>query len=42
MPWKRIGKKIYKKTSNGLVLKQTCKSVENAKAALRLLESLKE
>jgi len=38
MPWKRKGKNIYKELPDGsLKLKQECDSVDNAKAALRLL-----
>jgi hypothetical protein len=38
MPWRRVKNKIYKVLPNGrLKLKQVCKSIENAKAALRLL-----
>ena len=39
MPWVRKGKTIYKKAGGKLVKKQTCESVEKAKAALRLLYS---
>ena len=44
MPYKRVGKKIYVLRSqpgrgSSWVLKQTCKSIESAKAALRLLRS---
>jgi hypothetical protein len=37
MPWVRRDKTIYKKVKGRLVKKQTCKSVESAKRALRLL-----
>lgn len=40
MPYKRKGKLIYKKSGSTWKLKQRCKSIDNAKAALRLLESL--
>ena len=38
MPWKRVGKKIYKKSGGKWVVKQVAKSVDAAKAALRILE----
>lgn len=40
MPYKRIGSNIYHKKDGKWVIKQQCKNVNNAKAALRLLESL--
>lgn len=40
MPYKIIGTTIYTKSSGEWRKKQTCKSVENAKRALRLLEAL--
>jgi hypothetical protein len=40
MPYKRKGKLIYHKKGGIWKIKQRCKSVDNAKAALRLLESL--
>lgn len=39
MPYKRVGRVIYKK-ANGWHKKQTCTSVENAKKALRLLRGI--
>lgn len=40
MPYKRLGTKIYTKASGTWKLKQTCKSIKNAKKALMLLEGL--
>jgi hypothetical protein len=40
MPYKRIGRKVYSKSIGRWRLKQTAKNVNNAKAALRLLNSL--
>lgn len=40
MPYKRKGKKIYSKASGKWKLKQTAKSVENAKKTLKLLYGL--
>jgi hypothetical protein len=40
MPYKRIGKKIYHKKQGRWKLKQTCKSVANAKKAMRFLSGL--
>lgn len=37
MPYKRVGKVIYHKVNGKWSVKQRCSSVENAKAALRLL-----
>ena len=42
MPYKRIGRKVYVKRNTGWVKKQTCKSINNAKAALRILKSLEK
>jgi len=39
MPWVRKGKTIFKKV-DGLQKKQTCDSVANAKAAMRLLHGI--
>ena len=40
MPYKRIGKSIYHYKDGQWEVKQRCKSVENAKAAFRLLEGI--
>jgi len=40
MPYKLVGKTIYTKSSGKWKKKQTCKSVANAKKALRLLRGL--
>jgi hypothetical protein len=41
MPWVRRKNKIYKKLSSGkLEIKQTCRSAENAKKAIKLLRGL--
>jgi hypothetical protein len=40
MPWIRKGKTIYKKAGGGLKKKQSCKSIPNAKKALKLLRGL--
>jgi len=40
MPYMRRGKKIYHKVGGKWKLKQTCISVEKAKAALRLLQGV--
>lgn len=40
MPYKLAGKKIYTARNSGWELKQTCKSVKNAKKALSLLQGL--
>ena len=40
MPYKRKGKVIYTKSSGTWKKKQTCKSVENAKKAFRLLQGI--
>ena len=37
MPWKRIGRVIYVKKDEHWRKKQTCKDVESAKKALKLL-----
>ena len=37
MPYKRIGKIVYKKTSKGWIKKATASSVEKAKKMIRLL-----
>jgi hypothetical protein len=37
MPYRRVGKKIYSKSSGKWKLKQTCKSAKNAKSAMKLL-----
>ena len=37
MPYKRLGKTVYKKTSKGWVKKATASSVENAKKMIKLL-----
>lgn len=42
MPYKRIGNIIYAKHRGRYIKKQTCKSVSNAKAALRLLKDLEK
>lgn len=43
MPYKRVGKDIYVKKGKRWVLKQRCKSVENAKKALKILyKAMKE
>ncbi len=38
MPYKRVGNKVFTKSSGNWKVKQTCKSTDNAKAAIRLLE----
>ena len=40
MPYKRIGRKIYHKKNGKWSVKQTATSIENAKAAMRLLEGI--
>lgn len=40
MPYKRIGSKIYTKSSGTWRLKQTCKSVSSAEKAIKLLRGL--
>ena len=40
MPYKRKGKTIYHYKNGKWTVKQTCDSVENAKAAMRLLYGL--
>ena len=40
MPYKRVGKVIYTKSSGKWKVKQTCKSVTNAKGAMKLLHYL--
>jgi len=40
MPYKRIGKRVYTKKTGRWRLKQTCRSVGNAKKALKLLRGL--
>jgi len=40
MPYKREGKTIYHKVGGKWLVKQVCKSVENAKQALRLLQGI--
>ena len=40
MPYVRKGKTIYKKVGGKLKKKQTAKSIENAKKAIRLLRGL--
>jgi len=40
MPYKRIGRVIYHKKGGRWRVKQVCRTVENAKAALRLLQAL--
>ena len=42
MPWKRIGNKVYTKASGKWKLKQTAKSIANAKKIIRLLKKLKK
>jgi len=37
MPYKRDGKKVLVKRGDRWVLKQVCKSVDNAKKAVRIL-----
>jgi len=37
MPYKRIGAKVYHKKSGKWKLKQSCRSISNAKKAMRLL-----
>ena len=39
MPWVRKGKTVYKRIDGRVVKKQTCSSIENAEAALRLLRA---
>ena len=40
MPYKRIGNRIYVKRGSKWHRKMVCKSVKNAKAALRILKDL--
>lgn len=40
MPYKRKGKTIYSKASGKWKVKQTCRSVESAKKAMRLLQGV--
>jgi hypothetical protein len=40
MPYKRKGKIIWHKKNGKWSIKQRCTSIDNAKAALRLLESM--
>lgn len=40
MPWIRRGTKIYKKVGDRYIIKQRCRSIKNAQAALRLLRGL--
>jgi len=40
MPHRREGNKILSKSGGSWHLKQTCRSAENAKSAIRLLEGL--
>lgn len=40
MPYKRIGRKVFKKEQGRWKLKQTAKNVENAKSTLRLLRGI--
>ena len=40
MPYKRIGMKIYSKSTGKWRLKQTAKTINNAKATIRLLNML--
>jgi len=42
MPYKRIGKIVYTKSSGKWKKKQTCTSIANAKKALALLEDLEK
>lgn len=41
MPNKRIGRTIYHKKGGRWVKKQTCRSVESAKRAMRLLRGVR-
>jgi len=40
MPYKRVGRRIYKLVGGRWVLRSTCKNVENAKRQLRLLNAI--
>ena len=40
MPYKIVGKKVYHKKGGKWSVKQTCKSVANAKKAIRLLRGI--
>jgi len=40
MPYKRIGKVVYTKRTGNWRVKQHCKSVVNAKKAIRLLNGI--
>jgi hypothetical protein len=39
--YKRVGNKVYSKSSGEWKLKQTCKSAASAKGAIRLLQGIK-
>jgi len=40
VPYKIVGKKVYHKKGGKWSVKQTCKSVANAKKAIRLLRGI--
>ena len=40
MPYKRVGKKVMHKKGGKWLVKQTAKSVKNAKAAIKLLNAI--
>ena len=42
MPYKRVGKVIYTKSSGRWRVKQRAKSVENAKKTIRLLRGIED
>jgi len=42
MPYKRIGRKIFTKSGGNWKLKQTAKTLENAKKTMRLLQGLEK
>ena len=42
MPYKRVGKVIYTKSTGRWKVKQRCRSVPNAKAAMRILRELEK
>ena len=42
MPYKRIGSNVYTKATGRWRIKQHCRSVDNAKKAIRLLRGLEK
>ena len=42
MPYKRVGKVIYTKSTGRWKVKQRCRSVPNAKSAMRILRGIEE